>query len=92
MIGRVRLKSKRAAFSISSAREGGAKDRDVAAKRERDLRVEVEREIDWCFLRNDRIRVMVLGMENLGVLLEMERGGERGLEEAMITFAMAAWR
>lgn len=89
MIGRVRLKSKRAAFSISSAREGGAKERDVAAKRERDLRVEVEREMDWGFLRNCGIRVRVLGMENLGVLLEMERGGEGGLEEAMITFAMA---
>lgn len=41
----------------------------------------------------DGIRVRVLGMENLGVLLvEMEAGGERGLEEAMITFAMAAAR
>lgn len=47
MIGRVRLKSKSAAFSISTAREGGAKERDVAAKRERDLRVEEEREMDW---------------------------------------------
>lgn len=93
MIGRVRLKSKSAAFSISSAREGGAKESDVAAMRERDLRVEVERERNWGFLRivGVRVRVRVLGMENLGVLVEaMEGGAERGLEEAIITFAMAA--
>lgn len=48
MIGRVKLKSKRAAFSISAATEGGAKDREVTVKREMDFRVEEERErICW---------------------------------------------
>ena len=44
MIGRVKLKSKSAAFSISAAKEGGVKVKEVTARRERDLRVEEERE------------------------------------------------
>lgn len=59
----------------------------MAAKRERDLRVEDERAANWGFLRSNWFRVLGRGRANFG-LVEME-GGERGFEEAMITFAMA---
>lgn len=42
MIGRVKLKSKRAAFSISAAKEEGEKVKEVTARRERDLILEEE--------------------------------------------------
>ena len=46
IIGRVKLKSKSAAFSISFASEGGAKASELAAKREMDLRVEAVRHFE----------------------------------------------
>lgn len=91
MIGRVKLKSKRAAFSISSARDGGAKAREEAARRERDLRVEGTRDKSWGL---QILRRGVLGSEicSTGTLGggEMEETGIRGFEEAMIMLAMAA--
>lgn len=93
MRGSVRLNSKRAAFSISSAREGGARVSEVAATRDRDFRVEDERARIWEGV------IVILGsgiweMESLGlVVVEEEREGTagiRGLEEAMIILAMAA--
>lgn len=94
MRGSVRLNSKRAAFSISSAREGGARVSEVAATRDRDFRVEDERARIWEGV------IVILGSgiwetESLGlvVVVEEEREGKagiRGLEEAMIILAMAA--
>lgn len=85
-MGRVRLKSKRAAFSISAAREGGAWEREkvVAAAR---------REGSWWGLRN--VGRDTLGRERWGwgLILGAEGGLEaviRALEEAMIMLAMAA--
>lgn len=91
MMGRVKLKSNRAAFSISTAREGGAKAREEAARRERDLRVEGARDKIWSF---ENLRGEILGSEiwRLGRSLgegEMVETGIRGLEEAMIMLAMA---
>ena len=96
MMGRVRLKSKSAAFSISSAREGGAKANEVAARRERDLRVGMEEERVWGFGR-ESLRVGILGrvMWRMGSLGEGVGGGElvetgiKDLEEAIIMLAMA---
>lgn len=89
----MRLNSKRAAFSISSAREGGARVSEVAATRDRDFRVEDERARIW----EGVIEILGSGiweMESLGlVVVEEEREGKagiRGLEEAMIILAMAA--
>lgn len=88
MMGRVRLNSKRAAFSISSAMEGsGAREREVvvvAAMRAADLR---ERSL------GSRGREM-WGRWNLGlgVVVVGGREGEeviRVLVEAMIMLAMA---
>ncbi|PON81410.1 hypothetical protein TorRG33x02_227610, partial [Trema orientale] len=92
MMGSVRLKSKSAAFSISSAREGGARAREVAAARERDLRVEDERACNWVFeifgiLGSEIWAREILGLEAVaGAAME---GGDKGLEEAMIMLAMA---
>jgi hypothetical protein len=91
-MGRVRLNSKRAAFSISAAKEGGATATAVAAARDRDLmRVEDERVGSWGAL------IVILGsagsweMEGLGFVVEREgEGGTRVLEEAMIMLAIAA--
>lgn len=47
MIGKVRSKSKSAAFSISAAKDGGVKVKEVAARRDRDLRVEEDRDINF---------------------------------------------
>lgn len=92
-MGKVRLKSKSAAFSNSSASDGGARVSEVAARRERDLRVEEERDSNWVFV--------ILGIWNLGseiwrretlgldVGVVKEREGHMGLVEAMIMLAMA---
>lgn len=91
MIGRVKLKSKRAAFSISTAREGGAKASEVAARRERDLRVEGARDRIWGFgiltIGNLGSEIWRTGILGVG---EMEETGISDLEEAMIMLAMAA--
>ncbi|PON71353.1 hypothetical protein PanWU01x14_074930 [Parasponia andersonii] len=92
MMGSVRLKSKSAAFSISSAKDGGARAKEVAAARERDLRVEDERECNWVFeifgiLCSEIWAREILGLEAVAVAA-ME-GGDKGLEEAMIMLAMA---
>ena len=92
IIGSVKLKSKSAAFSISSAKEGGVKVKEVAAMREKDLRVEVERARSWGL-----VILRILGKESCGiwslglVLAGREEEGRvmRGLEEAMIMLAMA---
>lgn len=84
-MGRVRLKSKRAAFSISTAKEGGARASEVVAMRERDLRVEDERARNWQGL----IVSLASGdweMKSLGLVVVVveEREVEavkRGLEE-----------
>ncbi|KAJ6745426.1 hypothetical protein OIU74_028163 [Salix koriyanagi] len=62
IIGSVKLKSKRAAFSISSAKEGGVKVKEVAAMREKDLRVEVERARSWGL-----VILRILGKESCGI-------------------------
>lgn len=88
MIGRVRLKSKRAAFSISSARDGGAKEREVAARREKDLRAEEGERERMCWSLGS---LGILGREIWGVGLGKGReevGEMRGFEEAMIMLAM----
>lgn len=87
-MGRVRSKSKRAAFSISSANEGGAQEREVAAITERDD----ERERIWDLESFGRVGIW--GMEIwIGILgFEMGEGEEEEmgtLEEAMIMLAMA---
>lgn len=94
MIGRVKLKSKRAAFSISSAREGGAKDREVTVKREMDLRVAEENErICWDF---KNFGVGIFGIESwelcwsFGLEGKVDAMGTIGFEEAMIMLAMAS--
>lgn len=86
MIGRVKLKSNRAAFSNSSAREGGAKAREEAARRERDLRDRI-----WGF--EICLRIGILGTEiwKEGSLGEGDMEDEtriRGFEEAMIMLAI----
>lgn len=90
MMGRVRLNSKRAAFSISSAKEGsGAREREdaavVAAMRAADLREgSLGREM-W----NLGLVVVVVVVVVVG-----GREGEeviRVLVEAMIMLAMAVW-
>jgi len=98
MMGKVRSKSKRAAFSISAANDGGASVSEVAVRRERDLRVEEERDSNWVF--------EILGVWNLGreiwretlgeeeeddVGVVKEREGKRGFVDAMIVLAMASW-
>lgn len=91
MIGRVRLKSKRAAFSISSARDGGAKEREVAARREKDLRAEEGERERMCWSLGS---LGILGREiweiwGVGLGKGREEVGEmRGFEEAMIMLAM----
>ena len=92
IIGSVKLKSKSAAFSISSAKEGGAKVKEVAAMRERDLRVEVERDRSWGLVILRILGKESCGIWNLGLVLvgrEEEERVMRGLEEAMIMLAMA---
>lgn len=89
MIGRVKLKSKSAAFSISAAREGGAKDKEVSVKREMDLRVDG---ICWDFKsfgreicgicwslglegrEDDVIMVKIIGFEGAMIMLAMASG------------------
>jgi hypothetical protein len=85
-------KSKSAAFSISSAKEGGAKVKEVAAMRERDLRVEVERDRSWglVILRSsgkESRGIWSLGLELVG--REEDERVMRGLEVPMIMLAMA---
>lgn len=90
MIGRVKLKSKRAAFSI--AREGGAKakESDVAA-RVIDLSFEI-----WSLSLGLMVGSEIWSMGSLGVGGEREIVGTRimGLEDAMIIVAIARviWR
>lgn len=95
-MGKVRLKSKSEAFSIASASDGGARVSEVAARRERDLRVEEERESNWVLvifgvwnLGSEMWRRETLG-EEVGVVKERE--GHVGLVEAMIVLAMALQR
>lgn len=96
MMGRVKLKSKRAAFSISAAREGGAKDKVVTVKREIDLRVVDESEgICWVF---KNFGVGSFGRESCGICLSLglEKKDDEaameitGFEEAIIMLAMAS--
>lgn len=95
MMGRVKLKSKRAAFSISTAREGGAKDKEVTVKREIDLRVAEQSEgICWVF---KNFGVGSFGRESCGICLSLglEKDDEAemeitGFEEAIIMLAMAS--
>lgn len=92
-MGSVRLKSKRAAFSISSAKQGGEKVKDVAAKRERDLRVEDEMEMNfWEIFGVGREiwGIWILGLDGREDWIGETRG--LALEEAMITLAMADFR
>ena len=86
------MKSKRAAFSISSAREGGEKDKEVTVKREMDLRVEEESDrIFWDF-KNFGVRIF--GRESCGICWSLGLEGSEdvmgiiGFEEAMIMLAM----
>lgn len=48
IMGKVRLKSKSAAFSISAARDGGENASDVTATAESDLRAEDESLGNFC--------------------------------------------
>ena len=95
MIGRVRLKSKSAAFSISTDREGGARVSEVAATRDRDLSVEVESLRSWCFVifGVGSLGSVIWDMESLGFgVVESEGvGGVKVLVEAMIMLAMPAY-
>ncbi|KAE8701594.1 hypothetical protein F3Y22_tig00110540pilonHSYRG00058 [Hibiscus syriacus] len=90
MMGRVKLKSKSAAFSISAASEGGAKDKEVSVKREMDLRVG----ICWVF---KSFGVGIFGRESCGIFWSLGFEGEEeatmvitGFEEAIIMLAMAS--
>lgn len=87
MMGSVRLKSKSAAFSISSAKEGGAMASEVAAIMERDLRVVEEGifEIGNLIVGSE---FWIWRMGILGVVGEGETGIKH-LEEAIIMLAMA---
>ena len=95
MIGRVRLKSKSAAFSISTDREGGARVSEVAATRDRDLSVEVESLRSWCFVifGVGSLGSVIWDIESLGFgVVESEGvGGVKVLVEAMIMLAMPAY-
>ena len=87
-MGRVKLKSKRAAFSISAAREGGAKDKEVTVKREMDLRVEEESErICWDF---KNFGMGIFCRESWGICWSLGLGGR---EDVMGTIGCAVvWR
>ena len=103
MMGRVKLKSKRAAFSISAAREGGAKDKVVTVKREIDLRVVEESEgICWVF---KNFGVGSFGRESCGICLSLglekkddeaamekksENGSNMGMSASLLAAACAA--
>lgn len=91
IIGSVKSKSKSAAFSNSSAKEGGAceSEKEVAARiTEMDLREEAVRERSWWGFG-------ILGKANLGrtlILVEEQVEGVDvigALEEAMIMFAIS---
>lgn len=88
MIGRVRLKSKRAAFSISAASEGDAKAKEEAI-RERDLMVVVEG-IVRVFVSFGR-EIWNLGFGVVVVVWSGSFGSGFAFVEAMIMFAMAAF-
>ena len=87
------MKSKRAAFSISTAREDGAKDKAVTVKREMDLRVEEESDRTcWDF---KSFGMEIFGRESCGICWNLGLEGREdvtgiiGFEEAMIMPAMA---
>ena len=91
IIGSVKLKSKSAAFSISSAKEGGVKVNEVAAMRERDLRVEVERDRSWGLVILRSLGKEICGAWSLGLELvgrEVDERVRRGLAVPMIMLAM----
>lgn len=88
-MGRVRSKSNRAAFSNSSARDGGANASEATATAER----EEDRDTNWGFVSFGRF-AGILGMEIwsgiLGFGIGVEGEEEMGtLDEAMIMLAMA---
>lgn len=95
IIGSVRSKSNKAAFSISSAKDGGARASEVVKIGIRDLRVEEEKERIWGL-----VNLGSLGSETWGsfgliaivviVVVEAAAAGIRALEEAMITLVMVA--
>lgn len=93
IMGRVRLKSNRAAFSISTAREGGARVSEVAATKDKDFSVEVERLRNWSFVIFGVGSLVELEMISLGfVVVESDGAGVTSvLEEAMIMLAMPAY-
>jgi len=88
-MGRVRLKSNRAAFSISAARDGGAKPSELAAIPTRDR-------ISGFEIGTLRVRTLGSEIWRVGTSLGVEEERQlvateiRGLEEAIIMFAMAA--
>ncbi len=84
-MGRVRLKSKRAAFSIASAREGGAKASELAPNMESDLR-----DRTWGFeIENLTLGSGIWRMGILGVgERELVETGIKHLEEAIIMLAI----
>lgn len=86
-MGKVRLKSKSAAFSISAARDGGENASDVTATAESDLRAEEESLSNFC-------GILIWGIWILGFGdWEVMGSGESGLalEDATIMLAMADW-
>lgn len=91
IMGKVRLKSKSAAFSISAARDGGENASDVTATTESDLRVEDERLSNFCgIFSEDGILIWGIWILGFGDCEEMG-GGVSGLalEDATIMLAMA---
>lgn len=92
-MGKVRLKSKSAAFSISAARDGGENASDVTATAESDLRAEDESLSNFCRIFSED-GILIWGIWILGFGdWEGMGSGESGLalEDATIMLAMADW-
>ena len=91
IIGRVKLKSKSEAFSISSASEGGAKANELARITEMDLRFDGRERIsgDLGNLGRGSFGIGICGRESLVLGDEGMEEVIRALEEAMIMLAMA---
>lgn len=65
IMGKVRLKSKSAAFSISAARDGGENASDVTATAESDLRAEDDSLSNFCGIFSED-GVLIWGIWILG--------------------------